>query len=114
MTTQLLNLVQEALEDKQAQEIKTIDVRELTTVTDYMVVCTATSSRHSRALCNNLLQVLKDHDAKPLGIEGEESGDWILMDCTDVIVHIMLAPTREHYQLEDLWQTTESRLVRAS
>ena len=99
----LTDLVIEALEDVKAQDIVRLDVRDATTVTDYMVVASGTSSRHVKALVDNVAEKAKAAGHRPIGIEGEEGGEWILLDLQDTLVHVMLPKVREFYNLEKLW-----------
>lgn len=92
-----------ALEDAKGADIKVLDVRKLTDITDYMVVVTGTSGRHIQTLCERVLEFMLESGWKPIGIEGEESREWVLVDFVDVVVHIMLNATRRHYDLESLW-----------
>ena len=92
-----------ALEDAKGVDVKVLDVRRLTDITDYMVVVTGTSGRHIQTLSERVLEFMLELDWKPIGIEGEESREWILVDFVDVVVHIMLNATRRHYDLESLW-----------
>ncbi|GAB6067921.1 ribosome silencing factor [Methylothermus subterraneus] len=103
-TQQLLQWVLDALEDLKAKEVSVLDVRGKTSITDYMVVASGTSERHVRALADKVVEKLAEHKFKPLGVEGEHSRDWVLVDAGDVIVHVMLPETRSFYQLEKLWQ----------
>lgn len=112
-TEELKELVITALEDVKAQDIHVMDVRELTSITDYMVVASGTSDRQVRALANNLLDECKQRDLMPIGSEGQEKGEWILVDLGDVIVHIMQPATRDFYQLEKLWSLTEQKAERS-
>lgn len=102
-TDQLLKLVLTTLDDSKGYNIKAIDVQDKTSVTDYMVFATGTSERHVKALADHVVEKVKEHHFKPLGVEGGQASDWILVDLGDVIVHVMLAQTREFYQLEKLW-----------
>lgn len=102
----MCDLVEEALDDAKGIEIKTMDVRELTDVTDYMVIATGTSDRHVKTLADRVLEFMTEKDWKPLGIEGEDARDWVLVDYVDVVVHIMREQTRKHYDLEGLWNET--------
>jgi ribosome-associated protein len=103
-TERLLQWVLEALEDFKAKQVTVLDVRGKTSVTDYMVVASGTSERHLHALAGKVVEKLAEHKIKPLGVEGERSRDWVLVDAGDVIVHVMLPETREFYQLEKLWR----------
>lgn len=102
-TEPLLSLVQSVLENGKAQDCVFLNVMRLTDVTDYMVICTATSSRHAKTLAEHLVMEAKAKGVIPLGVEGEQEGDWVLVDLGDVIVHVMLSETRAFYQLEKLW-----------
>jgi ribosome-associated protein len=92
-----------ALEDLKAKDIVTLDVGELTDVMDCMIICSGTSSRHVKSLANNVAVDAKKQGARPLGIEGQEEADWVLVDFGDVVVHVMLPEAREFYDLERLW-----------
>lgn len=96
----------DTLEANKARDIKIIDITKLTDIADALIICTATSTRHATATANKLLRDVKAIGARPLGIEGLEKGDWILVDLQDVIIHIMLASVREFYNLEKLWEMT--------
>ena len=99
----LTDLDIEALEDVKAQDIVLLDVRDATTVTDYMVVASGTSNRHVKALVDNVAEKARDAGHRPIGIEGEEGGEWVLLDLQDTLVHVMLPAVREFYNLEKLW-----------
>lgn len=103
-TEDILNHVLEALDDLKAKDLKVLDVRNKTSVTDYMVIASGTSERHVQGLAKHVVEKLAEHKYKPLGVEGEHARDWVLVDLGDVIVHVMLPQTRDHYQLEKLWQ----------
>lgn len=96
-----------ALEDVKGTDIKPIDVRELTSITDYMVICTGSSSRQLRALADNVVKQAKANGVRPYNRNHEKQDEWALVDLGDVIVHIMLAETREYYALEKLWIVAE-------
>ena len=100
---QLCTLVVDALDDIKAQDITTLDVRKMTTVTDYMIVASGTSNRHVQALVENVAEKAKEAGHKPIGVEGEEGGEWVLLDLQDALVHVMLPKVREFYNLEKLW-----------
>ncbi len=102
-SSELSELVIEALEDIKAQDIVRLDVRDMTTVTDYMIVASGTSSRHVQALADNVAEKAKAAGHKPIGVEGEAGGEWVLLDLEDALVHVMLPKVREFYNLEKLW-----------
>lgn len=110
----LKTLVIDALEDLKAQDIAVLDVSRLTSVTDLMVVASGTSSRHVAALADNVVQAAKEQGIPPLGVEGENGADWVLVDLGNLVVHVMLPETRQLYDLERLWadlpSDSESRL----
>lgn len=99
-------LAANALDDLKGKDIVTLDVRELTDVTDYMIICTGTSNRHVNSLANNVAMELKKAGNPAQGVEGAgPSAEWALVDFGDVVVHIMLPDTRDFYDLERLWST---------
>jgi ribosome-associated protein len=110
-TDELLNIVRTVLDERKGQYITTIDVRGKTSFTDYMVIATGTSDRHVRSLCEYVSEKVKESGFRPLGIEGEQGADWVLLDLGDVIVHVMTAQAREFYQLEKLWSVDRAKEV---
>lgn len=102
-TDTLKYLVTDSLESLKAHDITYLDVSALTQVTDLMIVATGTSTRHVAALAQHLVENAKATGMQPRGVEGGHNADWVLVDLDDVIVHIMLAETRELYDLERLW-----------
>ena len=100
---QLSALVIEVLDDTKATDIIRLDVRDMTSVTDYMIVASGTSNRHVKALANNVADKAREAGHRPIGIEGEEGGEWVLLDLQDALVHVMLPKVREFYNLEKLW-----------
>lgn len=101
----LLKIVEQTLDERKGVDIKTIDVRGKTTVTDYMVIATGTSDRHLKSLCEYVLEDVKANGFTPLGVEGGDGSDWVLLDLGDIILHVMTEQTRAFYQLEKLWET---------
>lgn len=99
----IVTLGTEALEDLKAQNIIEIDVHKKTSIADVMLIATGTSSRHTKALADNVLEKLKKAGHIPLSTEGHGRSDWVLVDLGDVIVHVMTAESREFYSLEKLW-----------
>ena len=102
-TEQLLRLTQNALEDKKAKDIKILDVRKISSFTDFMIVATGNTARHVKALAQNVIAEAKANKYRPLGEEGDNTSEWILVDLGDIIVHLMQPETRDFYQLEKLW-----------
>ena len=96
----------DALDDAKGIDIKVLDVRKLTDITDFMVVATGSSDRHVKTLSDRVLDFMQKNSWQPLGIEGEDSKNWILVDFVDVVIHIMRDSTRKHYDLESLWDET--------
>ncbi len=101
---EMKDLVVHELSEMKALDIKVMDVRGLTTIADYMVVASGTSDRHVKAMSDKLVDAMKQAGQRPLGVEGENDGEWILADFGDVIAHVMLPQVREFYKLESLWE----------
>ncbi|MDF7680417.1 ribosome silencing factor [Enterobacteriaceae bacterium ESL0689] len=91
------------IDDLKGQDIVTLDVRGKSSITDYMIICTGTSSRHVAAIADHLVQASRAAGMLPLGMEGDTSADWIVVDLGDVMVHIMQQESRHLYELEKLW-----------
>jgi ribosome-associated protein len=94
--------------EKKARRPRLLDVGELTSYTNYLFIVTATSDRHARALADYMTEQMKLKTIKPLGVEGYDSGQWILLDYSDVIVHIFQETSRDYYDLDGLWIDAES------
>lgn len=109
--TGVLPVVEAALADMKAVDVRVLDVRGMSDVTDYMVVASGTSDRHLRAVADRVVQMAKAAGHRPLGVEGEEQGEWVLVDLPDVMVHILLPRTREFYQLEQLWEPAAAKVT---
>ena len=108
-TEQRVNIITEALDDMKAQDIKALDVTELSDMMDSVVICTATSVTHAKSLARYLEQELKKNTISILGIEGEGKSDWVLVDTGDIVTHIMVEETRKLYALEKLWTMGANR-----
>ena len=93
----------EALEDIKAEDIVVMDVRNMSSLFDFVIVASAESTRQTRAFANNVQDKLRSSGRRVIGVEGESSGEWVLVDLGDVIIHVMQAGTREFYELEKLW-----------
>jgi ribosome-associated protein len=102
----LRDLITVSLDDGKANDIRVLDVREMTSITDYMVVASGRSSRQVKALKERVLDTARVHDVRPIGVEGENAGEWVLIDFGDVVVHAMQQETRDFFQLEKLWDNT--------
>ena len=102
---QTIDLSLRALDDLKALDVRVLDVSEKSTITEVMIIATGTSTRHVKAIADNLALEAKKQGNQPLGIEGEQGSDWVLIDLVDVVVHIMLQQTRDFYNLEKLWDT---------
>ncbi len=113
-SAKLTDLVVDALDDVKAQDIVKLDVRDMTTVTDFMIVASGTSSRHVQALVENVAEKAKAAGHRPLGIEGEDGGEWVLLDLQDTLVHVMLPKVREFYNLEKLWSLSATNEARGT
>ncbi len=100
----LCTLVTETFDDGKAEDIKAVDVRKLTSIADFMVIATGRSSRQVKGLADRVLEAARKQNLKPIGVEGEQTSEWILIDLGDVIVHLMQPETRLFYQLEKLWE----------
>jgi ribosome-associated protein len=99
----LADVVTTALADLKAQHVCVLDVRELTSVADTVVIASGTSDRHVKSLAGRVLERAREAGFRALGVEGEREGEWVLVDLQDVIVHVMLPRVREFYALEKLW-----------
>jgi len=102
-TNELVAFVADKIDDMKARDIVTLDVRGKSSVTNFMVICSGTSNRHTKSIAGYLATEVKKAGVQPLGIEGEASGEWVLLDLGDVVVHVMLDESRNFYQLEKLW-----------
>lgn len=102
-TERLLHTVTEAIDDLKGRDTRVLDVHELTSITDYMVVVSGTSDRHVKSIADNVIEQARVAGFRALGVEGREQGEWVLIDLGDVVVHVMRPEVRDFYQLERLW-----------
>lgn len=100
-------IVLDALDDMKAQDVTILNTEALTDEFDRVVIATATSNRQTRALANNVHEKVKENGGDVLSTEGEDTGEWVLVDCGDIVVHIMQAPIRAYYNLEELWDPSK-------
>ncbi len=100
----LREVVLDALADMKAVDVKALDVRSLTDITDTMVVASGTSDRHVKSIADRVVQRCKEAGFRPYGLEGERDGEWVLLDLNDVVLHVMLPRVRQFYALEKLWE----------
>jgi len=101
--------VVDALEDIKAFDITVMDVRQMTTVTSYMIVASGNSTRQCKAIADNVREKLKEKGVDARGIEGEKDGEWVLVDLGEIVIHVMVPATRAYYNLEQLWSESQSR-----
>ena len=99
----LTELITDTMQDLKAGDVQTFDVRTLTTMTDFMIIASGRSDRQVKAIAEKVLETAKKRKIRPLGVEGQQQAEWILIDFGDVIAHIMHPNTRAYYQLEKLW-----------
>lgn len=112
-TKSRVDLVKKTLDEAKAKEIQVLDVCQLTDMTDYMVIASGTSDRHVRSLGDRVLEAFREIDERPIGVEGESEGEWVLLDFGDLIVHLMHPQTRQFYDLESLWDSDLRKRVEA-
>ena len=103
-----------ALEDIKARDILVLDVRKLTAIADTLVIASAESARQVKALAHHVRDKLKEAGADIVGVEGEEGGEWVLVDAGDIVVHVMQPAVRAYYNLEELWTARPSRRAKAA
>jgi ribosome-associated protein len=105
----LQTVVIDALADMKALEVKVLDVRGLTDIADFMVIASGTSDRHVRSVAQRVVEKTKEAGFRPHGVEGQQDSDWVLIDLSEMIVHVMLPRVREFYGLEKLWDITATK-----
>jgi ribosome-associated protein len=101
---ELADAVADALDDLKGNDVVTLDVHNVAGFTDYMVIASGTSNRHVKSLAERAQERARELGIKPIGVEGEQLGEWVLVDFGDVVLHVMLPETRKFYDLERLWQ----------
>lgn len=104
---QLIEFITEELSNLKANEIIILDVQGQTAMTDYMIIASGTSTQHVRSIASNLATESKKNQHKVFGCEGLDSGEWVLVDLGDALVHVMLPQVREYYQIEKLWSVEQ-------
>ncbi len=98
-----IKLIVDALEDIKGRDITVLDTSKLTSLFERMVIASGDSNRQTRALADSVREKVKEAGEHVGGMEGEDTGDWVLLDLGDVVVHVMLPAVRAHYNLEELW-----------
>ena len=101
-------IIFQAVDSAKAQNIITLAVGHLTSVTDHMIICTGSSSRHMRHLAETVIEAVNEHGFEVLSTEGLNSDEWVIVDCGDAVLHVMSAEAREFYHLEGLWDIKEN------
>lgn len=105
----VVSVVENALDEMKAVNVKVLAVNKLTDITDTMIIASGNSDRHVRSIADRIVEHAKKAGFRPMGVEGERDGEWVLVDLQDVIVHIMLPKVREFYRLESLWDVSAAR-----
>ncbi len=109
----LEGIVTAALEDMKAVNVKVMDVRGLTDIADVMVVASGNSDRHVKSIADRVIEKAKESGVRPLGVEGQREGEWVLVDLHDVVLHVMLPRVREFYSLERMWESDIGPSIKA-
>jgi ribosome-associated protein len=109
----LEGIVTAALEDMKAVNVKVMDVRGLTDIADVMVVASGNSDRHVKSIADRVIEKAKEGGFRPLGVEGQREGEWVLVDLQDVVLHVMLPRVREFYSLERMWESDAQPTIKA-
>jgi ribosome-associated protein len=105
----IVPVVEGALDEMKAVNVTVLNVNKLTDITDTMIIASGNSDRHVRSIADRVIEHAKKAGFRPMGVEGERDGEWVLVDLQDVIVHIMLPRVREFYRLESLWDVSAAR-----
>jgi|TARA_B100000029_G_scaffold516778_1_gene634095 ribosome-associated protein len=110
--TDSLKICKSALEDLKAKDILTLKIGENSSFAEWLVIASATSNRHAKALAEKLVDALKVHNKKIIGVEGRDNAEWVLIDCGDIVINIMQQEIRDFYDLESLWGDQSLLIVR--
>ncbi|HQN47794.1 MAG: ribosome silencing factor [Rhodocyclales bacterium] len=110
----LQKIIVDALEDMKAKDIEVLNTSKLTPMFDRMIIASGDSSRHVKSLAGTVHDKVKEAGGDIIGIEGEDTGEWVLVDAADIVVHVMQPVIRTHYNLEELWQTVPKRTKKAA
>lgn len=110
----LQKIVVAALEDVKGKDIEVINTSKLTSMFDYVVIATGDSNRQVKALARNVFEKVREAGAEVISVEGEEGGEWVLVDIGDIVVHVMQPSVRQYYNLEELWQVTPAQRRKAA
>lgn len=102
-TDKIKAIVIAALEELKAKDVRVLDVHEKTTITDWMIIASGTSTRHVKSLIDSVVEKCKHAGCQPLGVEGDQTAEWALADLGDIVVHVMLPSIRDFYNLDKLW-----------
>ena len=109
MTNPLNHIIINALDDLKAQDKIVLDVTSLSDVMDTLIIASGTSSRHVKSLADNVIEVAKKQGHRPIGVEGMDAADWVLVDYGSAVVHVMLPEARQFYDLEKLWSSVNGQ-----
>lgn len=109
VSNNIAKVVESALDEMKAVQVKVLDVRKLTDIADTLIIASGNSDRHVRSIADRVVEHAKKAGFRPTGVEGQRDGEWVLVDLQDVIVHIMLPRVREIYRLENLWDVSAAR-----
>lgn len=104
---ELASKIVNACGDAKGKDLSVLYVNNLIQITDYFIIATGRSDRHVQGICNRIIQELSENGIEPVGIEGLELGQWVILDFTDVVVHVFYEPIRERYDIESLWASAE-------
>ena len=102
-SNELMQVVVAAMADMKAVDVTTLNVAGFTSITDYMLIASGTSDRHVKSIADKIIEAVKTEGKSPLGVEGQDYGEWVLVDLGDVVAHIMQPRVRDFYKLENLW-----------